>query len=176
MICPTCGYDNLPGNEECANCQQDLTPLDRPHAGSKVERSIMENTVEFLNPKPPITVPPSTPLGEAIQLMLDSNIGALLVQEADGKLVGVFTERDLLKKVVGLHENYADLPIRNFMTAHPETVMATDPLNFVLHKMDSGGYRHLPVLKLGRPVGIISVRDMLLHLTRMCTEKETFGQ
>jgi CBS domain-containing protein len=54
------------------------------------------------------------------------------------------------------------------MTRDPETVVATDTLAFALHKMDSGGYRHLPVLAEGRPVGVISVRDMLHHFTRLC--------
>ena len=54
------------------------------------------------------------------------------------------------------------------MTAKPETVTAKDTLAFALHKMDVGGYRHLPVLHDGMPAGVISVRDMLRHITRMC--------
>lgn len=169
MICPTCGWDNLPGNEECANCQQALTPLDRPVASSKVERSLMEDSVNLLRPKKAISIKPGATLGQAIQIMLDHNIGALLVMGDADKLVGIFSERDLLKKVAGVCDPFIDLPVRDFMTPNPETVAATDPLNFALHKMDSGGYRHLPVLAEGRPVGIISVRDMLAHLTRMCT-------
>jgi CBS domain-containing protein len=54
------------------------------------------------------------------------------------------------------------------MTPRPETVRETDSLAFVLHKLDSGGYRHLPVVKNGLPVGMISVRDILRHITRLC--------
>jgi CBS domain-containing protein len=54
------------------------------------------------------------------------------------------------------------------MTPRPETIVATDSLAFALHKMDSGGYRHLPVLENGRPVAVISVRDVLTHCTRLC--------
>ena len=54
--------------------------------------------------------------------------------------------------------------------ANPETVSADDTLDFALHKMDCGGYRHLPVLQGDRPVGMISVRDMLKHITRLCKE------
>jgi CBS domain-containing protein len=46
----------------------------------------------------------------------------------------------------------------------------TDTLNFVLQKMDAGGYRHVPVVEAGKPVGIISARDMLRFLTRLCRE------
>jgi CBS domain-containing protein len=170
MICPTCGHDNLPGNEECVNCQQDLTPLDRPMAQDKVERSLMEDEVALLNPKAPVTVSPSTPLKQALQAMVADDIGALLVVDAAGNLLGVFTERDLLKKVVGVHDNYADLKVGDFMTPKPETITSTDTLNFALHKMDGGGYRHLPVLTNGKPAGVISVRDMVHHIYRLCKD------
>jgi CBS domain-containing protein len=53
------------------------------------------------------------------------------------------------------------------MTASPETVSPNDLLAVALGKMDSGGYRHLPVVAEGRPVGVISVRDVLRHLTAL---------
>jgi CBS domain-containing protein len=168
MICPSCGHDNLPGDEECSNCQQDLTPLDRPTPHNRVERSLMEDPVRALTPKKPITLPADATVGDAIQTMLTRNIGAVLIVDGDGKLVGIFSERDLLKKVAGRCCDYADLSVRDFMTPKPETVSDTDTLNFVLHKMDGGGYRHLPVVSNGRPSGVISVRDMLRHITRLC--------
>jgi CBS domain-containing protein len=168
MICPTCGWDNVPGIEVCANCQQDLTPLDRPCAGNRVERSLLEDQVLVLRPRHPTTVRESTSLREAIQLLLADNVGAVLVVDDAGKLRGIFSERDLLKKVAGLHEDFEDLPVGPFMTPKPETVSLTDTLNFVLHKMDGGGYRHVPVLEAGKPVNVISVRDMLRHITKLC--------
>jgi CBS domain-containing protein len=170
MICPTCGYDNLPGNEECVNCQQDLTKLDHPVAQNRVERSLMEDKVGLLHPKAPVTIKPDTTVQAAIQVMLEHDIGAVLVVDSQGKLLGVFSERDLLKKIAGIHQNLIDLPVASYMTSHPETVTTTDTLDFVLHKMDVGGYRHLPVLQGERPVGVISVRDMLKHITRLCKE------
>src|SRR5271167_3289990 len=100
MICPTCGCDNLPGNEECSNRQQDLTPLDRPTPNNKVERSLMEDPVMALDPKAPVTLPAGATLREAIQTMLARNIGSVLIVDEAGMLVGIFSERDLLKKVV----------------------------------------------------------------------------
>jgi len=168
MICPHCGYDNLPGSEECSHCLMDLTQLDRPVPHTRIERSLMEDSVSVLQPKKPITVRPTATVRQAMELMLDHDIGALLIAGDDGKLLGIFSERDLLTKVAGLHEAYAELPVQQFMTGNPETVTATDTLAFALHKMDVGGYRHLPVLKEGLPVGVISVRDMLRHITRLC--------
>lgn len=170
MICPTCGYDNLPGNEECANCQQDLTQIDRPVATNRVERSLMEDQVAHLRPKPPVIIRPDTTVQAAIQVMLEHDLGALLVVDSRNRLLGIFSERDLLKKVAGLHDNYSEMPVGTFMTPNPVTVSATDTLAFALHKMDCGSYRHLPVMHGDRPVGVISVRDMLRHITRLCKE------
>ena len=100
--------------------------------------------------------------------MLASDVGALLVTGDDGKLVGILSERDLLKKAVGVREPYAHLPASEFMTRNPETVDSGDTLNYALHKMDGGGYRHLPVLTDGKPLGVISVRDIMRHIVQLC--------
>ncbi len=54
------------------------------------------------------------------------------------------------------------------MTPNPETLDVNDKIAFALHKMDSGGYPHLPVVLDNKPAGVISVRDMLRHITRLC--------
>jgi len=170
MICPNCGHDNLPGGEECSNCLQDLTQLDLPVAQNRIEGSLMADPVSLLRPRTPVTVRPTATVREAIQTMLARNLGALLIVDKDGKLLGIFSERDLLTKVAGLHDSYEELPVAQFMTRNPETVTATDTLAFAIHKMDIGGYRHLPIVSEGRPTGVISVRDMLRHITRLCKE------
>jgi CBS domain-containing protein len=170
MICPCCGHVNLPGNDECESCLQALTPLDQPTASNCVERSLMEDPVSVLRPKKPISIRPSTPLQAAIQAMLAAEVGALLVTDEKEKVLGILSERDLLTKVAGLHEPYGHLPAGDFMTPKPEVVDTADKLDFALHKMDAGGYRHLPVLKEGIPIGMISVRDMLTHITGLCKD------
>ena len=170
MICPICGATNLPGQEMCGNCQHDLTRYDQPYPRDRVERSLMEETVAVLPLHAPTTVPYDTTLREAIGRMLDANVGAVLVVDGAGRLTGILSERDLLEKVAGIHELYADMPVGRFMTARPETVAPTDTLNFALHKMDAGGYRHVPVVEDGRPVSVVSVRDMIRHITRLCKE------
>jgi CBS domain-containing protein len=168
MICPTCMHDNLPGAEECSQCQQDLTQLDQPIACNRVERSLMEDPVSLLQPRAPVTVRAETSVREAIQIMLARDVGAVIVVDDAGKIVGIFSERDLLTKVAGIQQEYPQMPVRQFMTPKPETVSPTDPLAFALHKMDVGGYRHMPVVQEGVPVGMLSVRDMLRHITRLC--------
>jgi CBS domain-containing protein len=127
----------------------------------------MEDPVSILNPHTPITIRPTATIREALRIMTERDIGAILVVDANGKLEGIFSERDLLTKVAGIHESYADLPVLQFMTPNPETVTAKDSLAFALHKMDGGGYRHMPVLSDGLPAGVISVRDMVRHITKM---------
>jgi CBS domain-containing protein len=170
MICPNCGHDNLPGSEECSSCLQDLTQLDLPIASNRVERSLMEDPVGKLCRRKPIVIRPGATLGEALKMMLGPGIGALLVVDEAGKLVGIFSERDLLTKLPQDGQPYRDLRVDQFMTPGPETVAADDTLAFALHKMDVGGYRHLPVVRNGKPEGVISVRDMLRHITRLCKD------
>jgi CBS domain-containing protein len=172
MICPNCGFNNLPGSEQCGNCLNDLTQLDQPTAQDRVERSLMEDQVRLLQPRAAITLPPSATVAQAMQTMLDRNIGAVLIVRDDGRVAGIFSERDLLRKVAGLVDDYAGRPVCEFMTPDPLTVRPSDSLAFVLHTMDCGGYRHLPVLDGGRPVGMISVRDMLRHVTRLCEKQK----
>jgi CBS domain-containing protein len=171
MICPNCGHDNLPGDEECSRCRQDLTQLDRPAARDRIERSLMEEAVGSLHPPEPVTTLPTTTVRDAIQTMLKHDIGAMLIVDLTGKLVGIFSERDLLTKVAAENADYTKMTVGQFMTRNPECVDAGDTLAFALHKMDVGGYRHVPVLCDGRPAAVLSVRDMLRHITRMCKDR-----
>ena len=165
MICPHCGYENIPGADYCANCKQDLTYLDQPSvaAGSQIERLLMEEPVSVLEPAMPISVTPDTPLHKVIQTLIDRKIGCVLVTDGS-ELVGVFTERDVLMNIAGREKELANDPIREWITPNPESVEEDDSVAFAIHKMDIGGYRHLPVMKAGRPTGIISVRDLVRHL------------
>src|SRR5262245_12683496 len=115
MICPTCNFDNLPGSDQCRNCHADLAQLDRPTAQDRFERSLMEETVATLKPRKAVTLLETALVGEAIRSMLACDIGAILIVAADGKLVGIFSERDLLTKVAS-DPHYAAKPVRQFMT------------------------------------------------------------
>ncbi len=171
MICPNCGNDNLPGAEECSRCQQDLTQLDLPIAQDRVERSLMEDPVHALGGlRSPITIGPSASIAKALKLMLAENLGALLVVDDEDKLIGILSERDLLVKVAGLAPSYDAVKVRDIMTPNPESVAADDTLAFAAHKMDVGGYRHVPIVDDGRPTGALSARDLLRHIVRLCKE------
>ncbi|HJZ54863.1 MAG TPA: CBS domain-containing protein [Gemmataceae bacterium] len=169
MYCPTCGHLNLPGADACEECGLPLANLDMPAPHDRVERSLMTESVAVLGPREPVTVGVGEDLGRAVRQMIERKVGAVLVTDAAGGLVGILTERDFLTKVAG-QPGFEALPVRQFMTPRPETVAPTDTLAFALSKMDAGGYRHLPVVEGGRPVGVISVRDVLRHVTDLCRD------
>ena len=126
------GTARLPELVDAANQarQMALTTLDLPAPSDKVERALMEHPVARLQPKPPITVSPDTSVQDVIQIMLDRNIGAVLVVDGQNKLLGIFSERDLLKKIAGLHESFSHLKVGDFMTPDPVTVTLRDPMNY----------------------------------------------
>lgn len=169
MICPTCGHVNVPGADECSRCQFALASIDALSVGyDAVETSVLTDTIRTLKPRVPVTIPLDGLLGLALDRMVEHGLGALLVVDADGKLRGILSERDYVRKVVGVVADYVRQPLRDFMTPNPETVRPDDLLAVALHKMDVGGYRHLPVVEDGRPVGILSVRDVIRHITKLC--------
>ena len=170
MYCPACGHDkNPPGADACANCGLPLAHLDAPAPQGPVEASLTTEPVSVLDPRPPITVSADATIGDAMREMVTWRTGAVLVTGAAGELVGILTERDFLTKVAG-ELGFAALPVSRFMTPNPEIVAPTDVLAYALGKMDAGGYRHLPVVVAGKPVGVISVRDVLRHLTAVCPD------
>jgi CBS domain-containing protein len=99
---------------------------------------------------------------EVARLMVEHNIGAVPVLE-DGRLIGIFSERDLMKRVVVGGKDPASTPVREVMTDDPLTVTPNDPLETCMTLMKRHGFRHLPVC-VGRELrGVVSLRDIVLH-------------
>lgn len=116
-------------------------------------RNIIENQ-ELL------TAPADTTVSEAARLMKQRHVGAVMVVE-DGKLVGVFTERDALFRVVAEGRDTKTTPLAGVMTHNPKTCNPDQAFAHALQMMYDGGFRHVPVVENGKPVGIVSVRDAL---------------
>ncbi len=106
------------------------------------------------------TVPPHATVFEAVQKMVEARIGAVLVV-ADDKLVGIFSERDVLVRVVSLHRDPLTTPVAHVMTLDPVTIDAGTPVEDVLDQHAGKEFRHLPVLDDGHLIGMVSVRDLL---------------
>ena len=93
--------------------------------------------------------------------MRGEGVDCLLVTE-DGKLVGIFTDRDAILKVAG--QATAGRTIGEVMTHDPVILRSGDPVAVAIHKMAVGGFRHVPIVKGGVPVGVVSARDVFRHL------------
>jgi signal-transduction protein with cAMP-binding, CBS, and nucleotidyltransferase domain len=107
-----------------------------------------------------IAVDSSALVDLAITKMVDRNIGAILVME-EGNLIGMFTERDVLKCWVNTRESFDKVQIRDVMTKDIMIVQPDDDLNYAMTIMINKKIRHLPVVENGRVTSIISIRDMV---------------
>lgn len=165
VLCPDCGYENIEGVDECASCLQSLTPLSKPRPESLLARWLLRDPIETLEPKQPVAVAPDTPVGDVLRLMVDRHIGCALVVDND-QLLGIFSERDALMRLNTGAGELKERPISEFMTESPSTLEMNDKLAFAVHKMALGGYRHVPILADGRPIGVISIRDLLRYASQ----------
>jgi CBS domain-containing protein len=116
---------------------------------------------------PPVTVPPTATIRKAIAHMQEGGFGCVLVlAPEDGTLVGIFTERDLLLKIAGKKLDWDAQLVRDFMTPDPETLNEAANLAFVLNRMTSGGFRHVPIVDGDRkPICVVSVRDVMRYIS-----------
>lgn len=115
-------------------------------------RSVMQRRV--------LKAPPQTLVNEAAKLMANRNVGAIMVVEA-ARLVGICTERDIVFRVVALGHDVRTTRIADVMTPAPVTVDPDKPFGYALLRMHEGGFRHLPVIKDGKIVGIVSARNAM---------------
>lgn len=115
---------------------------------------------EIIEDQEIFTCPANTTVREAARLMKESKVGAAMVVE-DGRLVGVFTERDALFRVIAEGRDAQTTLLAEVMTRNPQTIHPDKPFAHALHMMYEGSYRHVPVVDEGRPVGMISARDAL---------------
>jgi CBS domain-containing protein len=129
----------------------------------ELSRNLKIDSVARLQLLPPREVDAAVPIAEAIEAMRQHRVGCLLVTHR-GKLVGIFTERDLLTRVLA-QTLPLSMPLRECMTADPVTVGLKDPIRGAIQKMQEGGYRHLPVVDAeNRPVGILSAKRIVRYL------------
>ena len=116
-------------------------------------RSVME-------PRKLVLVTPEASVSEAGRLMKDANVGAVLVVDA-GRLVGIFTERDAVYRVMALDRDPQATRLAEVMTREPKTVAPDDAFGAALLLMHENGFRHAPVIEAGRPIGVVSARSAL---------------
>ena len=96
---------------------------------------------------------------DAAKRMAEACCSSILVCDGE-KLAGIFTERDLLVRVVAVGLEPSKTKLGDVMTADPDTVEASTPVVEAIRRMDEFGYRHVPVMERGRVIGVVSWRDL----------------
>ena len=103
---------------------------------------------------------PDAPVIEAIRLMAEKRIGAVVVMQG-GRLAGILSERDYARKVILMGRSSADTPVRDIMTVAVVTVQPETPVEKCMQIMTERRVRHLPVIDAGRVVGMVSIGDLV---------------
>lgn len=107
-----------------------------------------------------LKAPPETLVSKAAKLMANKNVGAIMVVEGE-RLVGIFTERDIVFRVVAQGLDPHTTRLAEVMTPAPDTVDPDKPFGYALLLMHERGFRHLPVIEDGKPIGIVSSRSAM---------------
>jgi CBS domain-containing protein len=117
-----------------------------------------------------ISVTSSTSVLEALKIMSEKNIGALPVID-DGRLTGIFSERDYARKIILKGKTSADTLIKDIMTENPFTIQPDDSIETCMGMMSNKHIRHLPVVKDGNVIAMISIGDVVTSIIQ--SQKET---
>ncbi|MFQ6674190.1 MAG: cyclic nucleotide-binding/CBS domain-containing protein [Fidelibacterota bacterium] len=118
-----------------------------------------------------VLVDRETTIARVIELFQVKGVACVLVTEGD-KLVGIFTERDVVMKVTGKGLNLSRVRVDSYMTPSPEVLKIDDPIAFALNRMTDGGYRHVPIVDdRGKPVALVAILDIVEHLASYYSEE-----
>jgi CBS domain-containing protein len=137
----------------------------------------MRQMADMVRNQDPVTLPPEATVKDACQRMRDRRIGAVLIIEADRRLVGIFTGRDAVHRVLAEGKNPARTNLAEVMTRDPDTIPPGNTAIEALRLMEDGRFRHLPIVDDGKVVGIVSRFDFSgIELDRLDEETGPLGK
>lgn len=110
---------------------------------------------------------------EALKIMMEKNISALLIIE-DDQLLGIFTERDYARKIILKGKSSKETLIKDVMTVNPFTISPDEKVSNCMELMTNNHYRHLPVVENGRVLGMVSIGDLVKFIIE--DQKQTIRQ
>jgi CBS domain-containing protein len=126
----------------------------------RVRGAVLETEIGELMASDPLVVDADASVVAAVNAMNERKTGCVLVQKG-GRLVGIFTERDVLRKVI-FRDGNQTWKVDSVMTPNPETLPPTASVAYALNKMSVDGYRHIPIVdRIGRAIGVLSVKDIV---------------
>jgi CBS domain-containing protein len=133
----------------------------------ELRHAIFDEPLSSVPRRKTLVIPADAPLGAAIEAMNVNHVGCALIVR-DGKLVGIFTERDVLTKVAGRGLDFENTSVSQVMTQDPDTLPASSSIAYALRKMSEEGYRHIPLVdEDDRPFGVVAVRDIVTWMVSM---------
>ena len=159
VVCPSCGAENIEGVDSCESCLMDLRSIDVPETVQVVSESDLNVSISSVRMTRPRAVNVSQTVRDAIAEMRTDPAGAVVVLDG-GRVAGIFTDRDILKRAAG-RPGVLDQPVATYMTKDPVVLREDDTMAHALNKMGDGGFRHIPVVREGELVGMITVRDVM---------------
>ena len=128
-----------------------------------IEKSVKAVEVVALGMDPPVVLDGAVPVKDVIQRMREGQTGCALIRDG-GKLRGIFTERDVLTKVIGV-EGILERPVSDVMTPDPDTVHENDSIRKAVQAMHGGGFRNVPIVdSQGQVVGCVRHKDIVHYL------------
>ncbi len=131
----------------------------------ETEHSLLSGTLADLKPRKPLTASVDISLAEAVKQLQEMNAGLLALVDDQGKLVGVFTEGDIFRKVAGQVEDLSQGKVKDYMTARVTTLKAHTKIAYALHLMSIHKFRHLMIVDgEGRPEGVLSFRAVVRYI------------
>lgn len=137
----------------------------------KLEDALLSDEVRLLAPSEPICLSPDASVAEAVTRMVDNRRAGVVIVDGSGRLIGIFTERDLLTRVVRPGRELARTPLSDVMTADPEALASNDRICFAINRMHNAGYRTVPLVDGDHhPIGIVTVNDVVGWLARVFPE------
>jgi len=137
--------------------------------GSSIKKRAAEaihlgDPITTIKLRKPVTIGGETSVATCLELMREERIGCLLITE-DEKVIGIFTERDIIRRIVGKNLDHDDIDVSDYMTYDPDTLTSDSPLAFALNYMVLGGYRHVPVVDENNvAVACLSIKDVVKHI------------
>lgn len=137
----------------------------------KLEEALLSNAVKLLAPSEPIRLIPEATVEEAVAKMVDNRRAAVVIVNAEGCLTGIFTERDVLTRVMRQRRNPEQTKLAEVMTPDPETLAPGDRICYAVNRMHIGGHRSIPLVDGDhRPLGIVTVNDVVKWLAEIFPE------
>ena len=159
VTCPFCGSSVIRGSDECPNCGRELAGMDIPATYDQTAPSDFNTPISTVRLSKPTFVAAGTIVKDAVAAVAGDAYGAAVVMDGE-RPVGIFTERDVLKRLAS-HPDLMEQKVDAFMTKDPVMLREDDTMATALNKMGNGGFRHIPLVRDGEVVAIVTARDIL---------------